>query len=175
MAIYECGSKRPSIGSGVFVADSASVIGDVSLGDECGIWFGAVLRGDEMPIRLGARTNVQDNGVVHITAGKSGTTIGDDVTIGHSAIVHACTIGHRVMVGMGAIVLDEAAIGHDCLIAAGSLVTPRTVIAPRSFVMGHPAKVVRKVTDAELEWTREAAKLYVRYGKELRERCRRIG
>ncbi len=175
MSIYELKGVRPTLGRGVFVADSAAVIGDVRLGDQCGVWFGAVLRGDYFPIRVGARTNIQDNAVLHITAGKAATNVGDDVTIGHSAIIHGCTIGDRCLVGMGSTVLDGAAIGEDCFIAAGSLVTPGTVVPPRSFVMGRPAKVTRRVTDADIEWMREAAALYVGYAKDFLESCKRIG
>jgi carbonic anhydrase/acetyltransferase-like protein (isoleucine patch superfamily) len=175
MAIYELKGVTPTLGREVFVADSASVIGDVHLGDEVGVWFGAVLRGDYYPIRIGARTNLQDNAVVHITAGKAATTIGDDVTVGHSAIVHGCTIGSRVLVGMGSIVLDGAVVGDDCFIAAGSLVTPGTVIAPGSFVMGRPAKVVRPMSETDLAWVREAGSLYVGYARDFRTSSRRVG
>lgn len=175
MAIYQLGELTPAIGRDVFVADSASVIGDVTLGDEAGIWFGAVLRGDYFPIRVGARSNVQDNAVVHITAGTAAATIGDDVTVGHSAVVHGCTIGSRVLVGMGSVVLDGAVIGDDSFIAAGSLVTPGTIVPPRSFVLGRPAKVVRPVKDEDLAWIRDAAKLYVGYARDFRLTCRRVG
>src|ERR1700753_2444074 len=100
MAIYELKGVRPLLGRDVFVAEGARVIGDVHLGDAASVWFNAVLRGDYMPIRVGARTNVQDNAVLHITSGLAATTLGDDVTIGHSAIVHGCTIGHRCLIGM---------------------------------------------------------------------------
>jgi carbonic anhydrase/acetyltransferase-like protein (isoleucine patch superfamily) len=175
MPLYELKGVRPTLGRGVFVADTAAVIGDVHLGDSCGVWFGAVVRGDYFPIRVGARTNIQDNAVLHITAGKAATTVGDDVTIGHSAIVHGCTIGARCLVGMGSTVLDGAVIGEDSFIAAGSLVTPGTVVPPRSFVMGRPAKVTRKVTDADIEWIREAGVLYVGYARDFLESSRRIG
>ena len=174
MALYELAGVRPTLGRGVFVAGNASVIGDVHLGDEASVWFGAVLRGDYFPIRVGARTNVQDNTVVHITAGRAATTIGDDVTVGHAAIIHGCTIGSRCLVGMGSIVLDGAVVGDDSFIAAGSLVTPETVIPPRSFVMGRPAKVVRAVKDSDTEWIRHAAVLYAGYARDFVEGCRRI-
>jgi carbonic anhydrase/acetyltransferase-like protein (isoleucine patch superfamily) len=175
MALYELSGLRPTLGRDVFVADSATVIGDVHLGDEAGVWFGAVLRGDYFPIRVGARTNIQDNSVVHITGGKAATTIGDDVTVGHAAIIHGCTIGHRCLVGMGSIVLDGAVVGDDSFIGAGSLVTPGTVIPPRSFVLGRPAKAVRPVKEEDLAWIRDAARLYVDYARDFRTRCKRIG
>jgi carbonic anhydrase/acetyltransferase-like protein (isoleucine patch superfamily) len=174
MAIYELKGVRPKIGRDVFVADSASVIGDVHLGDEAGIWFGAVLRGDYFPIRVGARTNIQDNAVVHITAGMAATSLGDDVTVGHSAIIHGCTIGSRVLVGMGSTVLDGAVVGDDCFIAAGSLITPGTVIPAGSFVLGRPGKVVRPVKDEDRAWIRQAAALYASYARDFRTSCRRV-
>ena len=174
MGLYELAVIRPTLGRDVFIADTATVIGDVHLGDEAGVWFGAVLRGDYFPIRVGARTNVQDNAVVHITADLARTTVGDDVTIGHAAIIHGCTIGHRCLVGMGSIVLDGAVVGDESFVAAGSLVTPGTVIPPRSFVMGRPAKVVRPVRNHDLVVLREAAERYVQYAREFRERCRRV-
>jgi carbonic anhydrase/acetyltransferase-like protein (isoleucine patch superfamily) len=175
MAIYELKGVRPTVGRAVFVADSAAVIGDVHLGDECGVWFGAVLRGDYFPIRVGARTNIQDNAVLHITAGQAATTIGDDVTIGHAAIVHGCTIGNRCLVGMGSTVLDGAVVGDDSFVAAGSLVTPGTVIPPRSFVLGRPARIVRPVSDADVEWIRQASALYVGYARDFVASCARVG
>ncbi len=175
MPLYELNGVAPTLGRDVFVADSATVIGDVHLGDEAAVWFGAVVRGDYYPIRLGARTNVQDNAVIHIYAGKAAATIGDDVTIGHSAVVHGCTLGSRVLVGIGAIVLDGAVVGDDTLIAAGSLVTPRTVIAPGSFVMGRPARVVRPASDKDREAIADGARLYVEYARDFRTRCRRVG
>jgi gamma-carbonic anhydrase len=174
MAIYELKGVRPRLGRDVFVADGARVIGDVHLGDGASVWFGAVVRGDTMPIRIGARTNVQDNAVVHITAGGFGTTIGDDVTVGHTAIIHACTIGSRCLVGMGSIVLDGAVVGDDSFIAAGSLVTPGTILPPRSFILGRPAKAVRQVSDRDLVTIREAAARYVGYASDFRSGCKRV-
>lgn len=173
MGVYEFKNVRPVLGRDVFVAESASVIGDVHLGDEASVWFGAVLRGDYCPIRVGARTNVQDGVVLHIAAGSGPTTIGDDVTIGHSAVVHACSVGHRCLIGIGSVILDGAVVGDESFVAAGTLVTPRTVVPPRSFVLGRPSKVVRPVTDAELASIRESASDYVRFAREFRETCRR--
>jgi gamma-carbonic anhydrase len=175
MPLYELKGVAPQLGRDVYVAEGARVIGDVHLGDEASIWFGAVLRGDYMPIRVGARTNIQDNAVVHITSGQSGATLGDDVTVGHAAIVHGCTIGSGCLVGMGSTVLDGAVVGEGCFIAAGSLVTPGTVIAPRSFVIGRPAKAIRAVTDRDVAAIREAASHYVQYAREFRSQCKRIG
>jgi carbonic anhydrase/acetyltransferase-like protein (isoleucine patch superfamily) len=161
MALYEHKGVRPTLGRGVYVAPNAAVIGDVVLGDEASVWFGVTIRGDHFPIRIGARTNVQDGSVVHITGGKSATTVGDDVTIGHLVVVHGCTIGHRCLVGMGSVVLDDAEIGEDSFVAAGSLVVPRSKFPPRSMIVGRPAKVVREVREAELTQIRDAARIYV--------------
>ncbi len=175
MPIYELNGVRPTLGTDVFIADSASVIGDVHLGDGASVWFGAVLRGDYYPIRVGARSNLQDNVVVHITAGHASTSIGDDVTVGHSAVIHGCTIGSRVLVGMGSIVLDGAVIGEDSFVAAGSLVTPRTVIPPRSFVLGRPAKALRTVRPEDTAAIHDGASLYAGYALDFLAGCKRVG
>jgi carbonic anhydrase/acetyltransferase-like protein (isoleucine patch superfamily) len=150
MAIYEFDGKAPRIGKNVYIAPNATVIGDVEIGDDSSIWFSAVVRGDMYPIRIGKNVNVQDGAVVHVTAGMAETHIGDNVVIGHLALVHGCTIGSRCLIGMGATVLDNAQIGDECLIAAGALITPRTKIANRSFVVGRPGKVMREVSENDL-------------------------
>jgi carbonic anhydrase/acetyltransferase-like protein (isoleucine patch superfamily) len=165
MPLYEHKGVRPTLGRGVFVAPNATVIGDVHLGDESSVWFGAVLRGDVFPIRFGARTNVQDGSVVHVTGGQAATTVGDDVTIGHMVLLHGCTIGSGSLIGMGSIVLDGAEIGEECLLGAGSLVVPRTKIPPRSMILGRPAKAVRQLGAADLAMVREAGRLYVEYAR----------
>ena len=159
----------PRIAPGVFCAPSASIVGDVEIGDESSIWYGAVLRGDVMPIRIGARTSIQDNSVVHATGGWHDAIVGDDCTVGHGVILHGCRIGHRVLVGMGSIVLDEADVGDDVMIGAGSLVTARTKIPSGMLAHGRPAKVVRLLTDEERARIMEASTLYRRYGAEHRE------
>jgi gamma-carbonic anhydrase len=174
MPLYELKGVAPRLGRDVFVAEGARVIGDVHLGGEASVWFGAVLRGEYMPIRVGARTNIQDNAVVHITSEESATTLGDDVTVGHAAIIHGCTIGDGCLIGMGSIVLDGAVVGEGSFVAAGSLVTPGTVIAPRSFVMGRPARVIRPATDRDLAVIREAAARYVQYAREFQTECKRV-
>jgi carbonic anhydrase/acetyltransferase-like protein (isoleucine patch superfamily) len=174
MAVYELAGVVPVLGRDVWIAENATVIGDVVLGDEANIWFGAVVRGDYMPIRIGARSNVQDNAVVHITHETADTTIGDDVTIGHSAIVHGATVEDLCLIGMAAVILDGAVIGRGSFIAAGTLVTPGTQIPPRSFVMGRPGKVVRPVNDAVFASLRESADNYVRYARDFREKCKRV-
>src|SRR5215813_1894964 len=132
MPLYSYKGTVPTIGKDVYVAPNATIIGDVVIGEESSVWFGVVIRGDVFPIRIGARTNIQDNVVIHVTGGEASTTIGDDVTVGHLALIHGCTIGHRCLVGMGSIVLDRAIIEDDCFIAAGALVPPGMRIASRS-------------------------------------------
>lgn len=144
-----------------FVAPNATVIGDVTIGDQASIWYNAVLRGDINAITVGARSNVQDGAIVHLSA-EHGCHIGEDVTVGHQAVLHACRIGNEVLVGMGAIILDGAEIGERSIIGAGALVTQGKVIPPGSMVIGSPAKVVRALTAEEQEGLREWAARYVR-------------
>lgn len=168
MLVLPFGDHRPKLGRDVFVAANATIIGQVDLGDEASVWFGAVVRGDIGPITIGARTNLQDMVCVHITEGLSTTEIGDDVTVGHGAILHGCTIGDGALVGMGAILLDGCKIGEGSVVAAGSVVPPRLVVPPRSLVRGSPAKVVRHVTDAELSMGVTGAAHYVEAAKKYR-------
>src|SRR6266404_3484778 len=140
--------KKPSLGKGVYLAKGAVVLGDVTLGDYSSVWCNAVLRGDINRIVVGHHTNVQDNSVLHL-ADEFPCVIGNYVTVGHSAIVHACTVGDEVLVGMGATVLDGAVVGEQCLIGARALVTPGTKIPPGSMVLGSPAKVARKLSEEE--------------------------
>lgn len=174
MPIYEHKGVRPTIGKDVFIAPNATVIGDVHLGDGASVWFGTTLRGDVFPIRIGARTNVQDGTVVHVTGGKAATTVGDDVTIGHMALLHGCTVGARCLVGMGSVILDGAVLGDECVLAAGSLLAPGAKIPPRSLVMGRPGKVLRPVRESDLAWVREAGELYVQYARTFREEVRLV-
>jgi carbonic anhydrase/acetyltransferase-like protein (isoleucine patch superfamily) len=174
VGIYELAGVTPILGRDAWVADSASVIGDVVLGDDASVWFGAAVRGDFMPIRIGARTNIQDNAVVHITHETAQTTIGDDVTVGHSAIVHGATVGDRCLIGLGVIVLDGAVIGDGSFVAAGTLVAPGSVVPARSFVMGRPGKVVRPVDDALYAWLAASAANYVQYARDFRLGCKRL-
>jgi carbonic anhydrase/acetyltransferase-like protein (isoleucine patch superfamily) len=153
--------KHPRIGRGVFLAETCAVIGDVVIGDESSIWYSTVLRGDVMPIRIGARTSLQDGSVVHVTSGRFGTTIGDDCTVGHGAIVHACTVEDSCLIGMGSTILDGARIGRGSLVGAGALVTPGTDIPPGSLVLGAPARVVRPIRPKEREQIETGAAHYV--------------
>lgn len=142
--------RRPSVAATAFVAPNATLLGDVTIGDQASVWYGAVLRGDINRIAVGDRSNIQDGSVLHLSA-EHGCLIGEDVTVGHMAMLHACTIGNEVLIGMGAIILDGVEIGDRCIIGAGSLVTQNKKIPPGSMVMGSPAKVVRALTEEEQE------------------------
>jgi gamma-carbonic anhydrase len=163
--VMPVGGKAPVLERAAFVAPNATIIGDVELGDEASIWFGAVVRGDIGPIRVGARTNLQDLVCVHVTGGVSVTTIGAEVTVGHGAILHGCTVADRCLIGMGSILLDNCTIGEDSIVGAGALVPVGKVIPPRSLVFGSPARVVREVTREELEQTRFGVLHYVENAK----------
>lgn len=143
-----------------FSVFSAEIIGDVRIGEDSGVWYHATVRGDKAPVRIGRRSNVQDNAVIHVSEGHP-TIVGDGVTIGHGAIVHGCTVGDNVLVGMGAIILDGAKIGNDTIIAAGALVTQGKEIPPRSLVIGTPGKVVRQLTREEIKSIKDNAQEYV--------------
>ncbi|MBT3448146.1 MAG: gamma carbonic anhydrase family protein [Bacteroidetes Order II. Incertae sedis bacterium] len=153
----------PQLDATNFVAETAAVIGDVHLAKDVSIWFGASLRGDVNRISIGERSNVQDNAVVHVTNGTAPTNIGKGVTIGHSAIVHGCTIEDDVLVGMGSIILDKAVIGSRSIIGAGALITSGVIIPPESLVLGSPAKVIRGLRSDEIDSIYEYASNYVRY------------
>ena len=155
--------RRPAVDPTAYVDASAQVIGDVEIGPESSIWMCAVVRGDVNFIRIGARSNVQDGSIVHVMHETHPTRIGDDVTIGHAAVVHGCTIADRVLVGMSATILNGAVIGEDSIVAAGSLVTEGMVVPPRSMVMGVPAKVRRTLSDAEVASILDFSQNYVRY------------
>jgi carbonic anhydrase/acetyltransferase-like protein (isoleucine patch superfamily) len=159
--------RLPVVDPTAFVDASAQVIGDVSIGAHSSVWMNVVIRGDVNTIRIGDRSNVQDGTVVHVMHDTHPTTIGNDVTVGHGAIVHGCTISDRVLVGMGAIVLNGAVVGEDSIVAAGSLVPEGAVIAPRSLVMGAPARFKRQLSDAEVASIRESAANYVRYKQDF--------
>lgn len=156
---------KPTVPTSAFIEETAVVIGDVVLGEESSVWFNSVVRGDVHYIRIGHRTNVQDLCMLHVTHDTHPLIIGDDVTIGHHVVLHGCTIKDRVLIGMGAIIMDGAVIGEDCVVGAGALVTERTIVPPKSLILGSPAKVKRPVTGEELAWIRESAQNYVRYAK----------
>lgn len=152
--------KRPDVGQRVFLAPSADVIGQVSLAEDSSVFFQCVLRADINHITVGARTNIQDHTTVHV-ASDMGTTIGADVSIGHGCTVHACTIGDRVLVGMGSIIMDGTTVGDDCLIAAGSLLPKGKTFEAGSLIMGNPARATRKLTPDEIAGLSKLAAKYV--------------
>ncbi len=162
MPILPFEDKRPILGRRCFVAPTGMVIGDVEIGDESSVWFGAVLRGDVYPIRIGARVNIQDNSVVHVTTGRHATTIADDVTVGHRVILHGCDVGEGALVGMGAIVMDGAVIGPRSVVAAGSVVTEGTVVPEGVVVAGVPARPRRSLSLDEQQRMGALAERYVR-------------
>jgi carbonic anhydrase/acetyltransferase-like protein (isoleucine patch superfamily) len=152
--------KQPVLGQGVYIARGAVVFGDVTIGDHSSVWYNAVLRGDIHRIVVGRCTNIQDNAVVHL-ADEFPCLIGDWVTVGHSAVVHACTVGDECLIGIGAVVLDGAVIGRQCLVGAKSVVTPGTNIPDGSMVLGTPGKVVRALSDKERGELKYWAEKYV--------------
>ena len=159
--IKEFNNIKPKLGRNVYILEDASVIGNVSLGDEVNIWFGSVLRGDMHSIIIGDRTNIQDNAVVHVTTDVSPTTIGSGVTVGHGAIIHGCTIEDDCMIGMGAIVMDDAVIGEGSLVGAGALVSPNMIVPPKSLVVGMPGKIVREIRKDEYDMIIERPGEYI--------------
>lgn len=160
MALITYQGKTPKIAADVFVAEGARVIGDVEIAAGASVWFNTVIRGDVHYIRIGKNTNVQDMSVVHVAAGQYPTLIGDDVTIGHRSLVHACIVGHRCMIGMGSVIMDGAVIGDDSIVAAGSLVLEGKEFPPGSVIMGSPAKRVRDIRDEERVWIGKSARDY---------------
>jgi len=168
--VYNFKNFRPKIGKNTWIAPSADVIGDVEIGEDSSIWFGTVIRGDVHYITIGSRTSIQDLSMVHITHHKkadrsdgSPTIIGDDVTIGHRVMLHGCTIEDACLIGMSATILDNAVIGKESIVGAGSLVTKGKVFPPRSLILGSPAKVVRELTDVEVQELYASASRYVEF------------
>ena len=160
--------RAPRLHASVFVAEGAVVVGDVEIGEGSSIWFGTVVRGDVNHVRIGARTNLQDLTVVHVTSGKHPTVIGDDVTVGHRAVLHGCTIRDRCLIGIGAIVMDGAVVGPDAMVGAGALVTPGTIVPPGTLVLGSPAKPRRELTPEERASLRTSAERYAGYAARYR-------
>lgn len=163
MSLYALGPTRPSVPAegSYWVAPDAHVIGKVELGKDVGVWFGAVLRGDNEPIRIGARTNIQEGVVIHVDPGFP-VTIGEGCTIGHHAIVHGCSIGDNSLIGMGATVLNGAVIGNNCLVGANALVTEGKVFPDNSLIVGAPAKAIRLLDDAAVAGLKNSANGYVK-------------
>jgi gamma-carbonic anhydrase len=153
----------PQIHATAFIADSAQIIGDVHVGEQASVWFGSVVRGDMFYIRIGDRTNIQDNCVIHTRTGEKPTILEEEVTVGHGVTLHGCYVERKSLVGIGSIVLDDVRVGHESLVAAGSLISPGTIIPPRSLVMGMPARVKRPLTDEEVASLDRYWQNYVEY------------
>lgn len=158
--------NSPTIHESAWVASDAWIIGDVCLEPEVSVFFGAVVRGDIMPIRVGKQTNIQEHSMLHTSYGRGACIVGEQVTIGHRAILHGCTVEDRCLIGMGAIVLDDAIIGEGSLVGAGAVVTEGKKFPPRSLILGTPAKVVRELTDSDFEGILKNAANYVIKGAE---------
>ncbi|NDV67856.1 gamma carbonic anhydrase family protein [Dysgonomonas sp. 25] len=160
----------PQIGKNTYLADNATIVGDVVIGDDCSIWFNAVLRGDVNSIRIGNRVNIQDGSVLHTLYQKSVVEIGDDVSVGHNVVIHGAKIENGALIGMGAIVLDHAVIGEGAIVAAGSVVLTGTHVEPGSIYAGTPAKFVKKVDpDQAKEMNQKIAKNYLMYSGWFKE------
>ena len=161
--IQPFGGKAPRLHASVLAATGSVIVGDVEIGESSSVWFGAVVRGDVNAIRIGARTNVQDHVVIHVTSRTHPTWIGDDVTVGHRAVLHGCTVHDRCLVGIGAMVLDGAVVGPDAMVGAGALVPPGAVVPPGTLVVGAPARPRRALTLDELAFLRTSAERYAGY------------
>ncbi len=166
MTVLSYKNNFPKLDQDVWIADNAIVAGDVEIGAQSNVWFGVMMRGDVHEIRIGRRTNIQDNAVVHVTRGVSGTYIGDEVTVGHGAILHACTIEDQCLVGMGAIILDKAKMEAGSMLAAGAVLTPRKIVPSGQLWGGNPARYMRDITDEEKAFLPKSADNYVRLAKE---------
>jgi carbonic anhydrase/acetyltransferase-like protein (isoleucine patch superfamily) len=153
--------RTPQIDPSAWIADNATVIGEVAIGARSSVWFGAVLRGDVFHIRIGEDTSIQDNSVIHVTHDQYATEVGSRVTVGHSVTLHGCTVGNSCIIGMGATILDQAVVGDRCIVGAHALVTPGTRIPPGHLAVGSPARPKRPLTDDELAWLDASALHYV--------------
>ena len=169
MTVMKYKDIEPTLGDDVWVADNAVVAGDTHIGEESSVWFGVQMRGDVHKIRIGKRTNIQDNAIVHVTRGVSGTYIGDEVTIGHGAIIHAATIQNRCLIGMGAIILDEVTIEEGAMVAAGAVVTPRKTVPSGQLWGGNPARYMRDLKADEIAFLSKSADNYVRLANEYQK------
>jgi len=173
MAVYELDGVAPQLDEGAWVAESAQVIGNVHLARNASVWFGVVIRGDNETIRIGRATNVQDLSALHSDAGVP-LTLGENVTVGHSVMLHGCTIGDNTLIGIGAVVLNKARIGRNCIVGAGSVVTEGKEFPDNSLIVGAPAKVIRTLDDAAAERMRANAEHYVRNSQRFAKGMRRI-
>ena len=174
MAVYRLSDAHPSMAESAWVADSAQVIGDVVLAEDASVWFGAVLRGDNTRLQIGARTNIQDGAVLHSDAGKP-LILGEDVTIGHQAMLHGCTVGDGSLIGIQAVVLNGARIGKSCLVGAGAVVTEGKQFEDGWLILGAPAKAVRPLTPEQLEGLAHSAAGYVAKARRFKTELVRVG
>lgn len=174
MPLYRLGDKAPAVDATAFVAPDATLVGDVQLGPRASVWFQAVARGDNEPIRIGASANVQEGAVLHADPGYP-LTIGERVTVGHQAMLHGCTIGEGSLIGIQAVVLNGAKIGRHCLVGAGAIVTERKEFPDRSLILGAPAKVVRQLSDEDVANLERAAQVYVDRGALFATQLERVG
>ena len=168
MGIIPFEGIHPKIDPSVFVADGAWIIGDVEIGADSSVWFGCVIRGDVCRIRIGARTSIQDGTIIHVTRDTHPSIVGSNVTVGHRAVIHGCTVGDGALIGMGAVVLDAAVIGEGALVGAGALVTPGTDVPPHHMALGVPAKVVRELNEEERAMVASGADSYLSYVERYR-------
>ena len=164
--VKEYAGKRPTLGSRVYLAETAAVIGDVVLGDDVSVWYNSVVRGDCNFIRIGARSNIQDNCAIHVTVETHSTILEEEVTLGHGAIVHGATVRKGALIGIRATVMDGADVGESAFIGAGALVTPRTVVPPRTLWLGAPARQVKALSDADVEDLEHYHRNYLGYKEE---------
>lgn len=160
---------HPNIPSDCWIAENATIVGDVSFGKQCSVWFNAVIRGDVHFIKIGDRTNIQDGAIIHCTYQKASTTIGNDVSIGHSAIVHGCIIKDHVLIGMGAIVMDNVIVNEYCIIAAGSVVLENTICESGYLYAGTPAKKIKEITTEQRELLNKLPNNYIMYSDWFKE------
>lgn len=174
MALYQLDELTPTVHETAWVADSAQVIGDVHLAEDTSVWFGTVIRGDTAAIRIGRGSNIQDNSVLHADLGVP-LTIGEEVTVGHQVMLHGCTIGDGSLIGIQAVVLNNARIGKGCVLGAGSVVTEGKEFPDGSLILGSPAKVVRQLTPEQVERLRLGAAHYVHNARRFRAGLKRIG
>ncbi|RNI31349.1 gamma carbonic anhydrase family protein [Rufibacter latericius] len=165
----------PVMGEGCFLAPNATVVGDVVLGEQCTVWFNAVVRGDVNSIRIGRKTNIQDGAVIHCTYLKNATVIGNNVSIGHNALVHGCTVEDNVLIGMGSIVMDRAVVQEHCIIAAGAVVLEGTICERGSIYAGVPAKKVKELTPEQISAMAQTANNYVLYASWFQEEVKEVG
>ncbi|MBU4564883.1 MAG: gamma carbonic anhydrase family protein [Desulfarculus sp.] len=160
--IESINGKTPIVDPSAFIAPGAVVLGDVELGPEVSVWYGCVLRGDINWIRVGARTNLQDGSVIHVSHTGQGTLVGSEVVVGHRVVLHSCTVGDQVLIGMGAVVLDRAQVGDGAIVAAGAVVPPGMIVPPDTMVAGIPAKVIRPVTPEQRQATVATMERYLK-------------